>query len=413
MYFLSWRQLLSKKLQTILILLGISFGTLLFVSISGVQLGLREYIIEQLLNNTAHVLISGEEKKIKKREIENYFFPSENVSWITPPDGLRDEAILTRQSFWSNLLQRDERVVDFSPRIQLQVISSRGKFSAAFVLVGVVPEKQLRISSLEKYMKQGSVEDLKGSNNHIIVGSEIANNLGVDLGQYIQINSGKGDSRPFKLVGIVHFGNKEVDRSLAFAELNDVQNLARNPGKITEMAVKLKDISLATSIAREWRFYGKEKIQDWQESNQMFMEMIRMQDFTRYFITIAVLVVASFGIYNVLSIMIAQKKKEIAILRALGCTPVGILKTFLYQGITLGVTGGALGLYLGYLLCRWIGSVDFNFEIGGSNHLIISYNPENYYIAFLSALFSSLLASIVPSLMASKLTPIDILRSQA
>jgi len=412
MYFLSWRQLLSKKLQTLLILLGISFGTLLFVSISGVQLGFREYIIEQLLNNTAHVLISGEEKKIYQNKIEKLFFSGQKISWISSPAGLRDEVILTRQSLWSYLLKQDKRVVDFSPRIQIQVISSKGKFTAAFVLVGVVPEKQIKISSIQKYMKKGSVENLKGSNNHIILGSEIANNLGVDLGQYIQINSGRGESRPFKLVGIVHFGNKEVDRSLAFAELNDVQNLAKSPGKITEIAVKLKDISLAKSMARDWRFYGKEKIQDWQESNQMFMEMIRMQDFTRYFITVAVLVVASFGIYNVLSIMIAQKKKEIAILRALGCTPVVILKTFLYQGITLGITGGLLGLYLGYLLCRWAGSVDFNFEIGGSNHLIISYKKENYYIAFLSAQISSLLASIIPSLMASKLTPIDILRSQ-
>ena len=144
----------------------------------------------------------------------------------------------------------------------------------------------------------------------------------------------------------------------------------------------------------------------------MFMEMIKVQDFTRFFITISVLIVAAFGIYNVLSIMINQKKKEIAILRAIGFPPLKIFKLFLYQGLTLGISGGILGMILGYLLCRWFGSVDFNFEIGGSNHLLISYDYWIYITAFVAANISAMIASMIPAYLASKFTPIEILRSQ-
>jgi lipoprotein-releasing system permease protein len=143
------------------------------------------------------------------------------------------------------------------------------------------------------------------------------------------------------------------------------------------------------------------------------MEMIKVQDFTRYFITVAILVVAAFGVYNVLSIMINQKRREIAILRAIGYGPPQILRLVFYQGLVLGVAGGAVGLVLGYGLCRLFGSLDLGIEIGGSNHLLISYDASIYLVAFSAALASSLLAAYLPARSASRLSPMDIIRSES
>jgi len=374
MFFLSWRQMMSRKNQTFLILLGISLGTLLFISISGVQLGFRQYITEQLLNNTAHILISGEEKNIIEREVRKGLFPNDFVHWLSPPSGLREEVKLENHALWYHRPNNDNRVLDFSPRLQIRVMAFKGKFTESFNLIGTIPEKHLKITSIKKYMRTGRFEDLSIGNNNLVIGSGIAKNLGVKLNQYVQLSPGKNNSKPFKIVGILHFGNKEIDDVIAFADLDDVQVLAKTPGRVTEIAVSLLNIDEAGQIADDWSIYGKDKIQDWQEANEMFMEMIKVQDFTRFFITISVLIVAAFGIYNVLSIMINQKKKEIAILRAIGFPPFKIFKLFLFQGLTLGISGGVLGMILGYFLCRWFGSVDFNFEIGGSNHLLISYD---------------------------------------
>ena len=142
------------------------------------------------------------------------------------------------------------------------------------------------------------------------------------------------------------------------------------------------------------------------------MEMIRMQDIVRYFITIAILVVAAFGIYNVLTIMINQKKKEIAILRSIGYGPEKILQLIMYQGLFLGISGGLFGLFLGHVINVFVASIDLGFELGGSNNLMVSYDPSIYLIALISALVASLIASFIPAFSASKMSPIDIIRGQ-
>lgn len=412
MFFLSWRQLMARKKQTYLILLGISFGTLLYVSISGVQLGMRAYFSEQLLNNTAHVLIKGAERTVKVEDITQTFYSQELVHWVTPPAGLREEAQLESYSGWYQLLDNDPRVMDFAPRLSAHVVLSNGKFTSAISLVGTIPRRQIRISSIEHYMVMGSFASLQGSNN-IVLGSQTVEDLGLKLGQYVNVSEGNGRNRSFRIVGVFHFGNQQVDRSMGFANLTDVQILTRKPGRVNEIAIGLYDIDQSMEVAEEWRMLGRDKVEDWTEANKAFMEMIKVQDFTRYFITIAILVVAAFGVYNVLSIMINQKKREIAILRAIGYGPPQILQLVLWQGVVLGIAGGVLGLLLGYGLCRIFGNLDLGIEIGGSNHLPMSYELSIYIIAFIAALGSALLAAYIPARAASRLSPMDIIRSES
>lgn len=411
MFFLSWRQLMARKRQTLLILLGISFASLLFVTISGLQLGMRTYISEHLLNNTAHVLIKGAERMIDPLEVQIAFYGENPVRWVLPPFGKRQESRLENYQGWHQRLSQDPDVLDFCPRLTTNAILASGSFTATVSLTGTVPERHRRITSIDTYVKEGSFGALAGGGSNIVLGSGAAKNLGVRLGQYINVSSGSGAQRPFKVVGIISFGNEQADQAIAFAELSHVQTLTRNPGRVSDIAVALFDINKAAEKAGEWKSIGTDKVQDWQEAAKMFMEMIRVQDYTRYFITGAILIVAAFGIYNVLSIMINQKKREIAILRAIGYGPERILELVLYQGVLLGAAGGSLGLLLGYLLCRLIGSVDLGIEIGGSKSLLISYAWDIYATAFLAANLASLLASYLPARAASRMTPMDIIRS--
>lgn len=413
MLYLAWRQLMAKKKQTLLILLGISFGTLLFVSISGVQLGMRQYILEQLLNNTAHILISGAEQDILVKEVTNALYPDNSVIWQTPPAGKRDETKLQNYQGWQQRFENDLRVFDYSPRLSANAILSLGKFTASVGILGVIPDRHARLTKIDKYIKEGSFYSLKAGGNNIVIGSGVVQKLGARLNQIIQVSSGQAEFTPFKIVGIVHFGNQQFDDSVAFANLENTQTLTKNPGRITSIAVALYDINKSKEVSSEWASLSKDKVEDWQEANKAFMEMIKVQDFTRYFITTAILIVAAFGIYNVLTIMINQKKKEIAILRAIGYGPRRILELILYQGIALGFAGGVVGLVLGYLLCIWFGSIDFGFEIGGSNHLLISYEWDIYLTAFITANIAALIASFIPAWSASQMTPMDIIRDEA
>lgn len=414
MFFLSWRQLMARKKQTLLILLGISFGTLLFVSISGVQLGMRQYISEQLLNNTAHILITGSERDILPKDVtEALYGPAAKVFWKIPPAGKRAESRLQNYQGWQQRLESDQSVFDFSPRLSANALLSSGKFSVSAGLVGTLPERHARLTHVEKYLKEGSFTALKTGGNNIVIGTGVAKKLGVRLNQYINVSSGKGESWPYKVVGLLHYGNKGLDDSIAYAHLKNVQTLTKSPGRITEIAVSLLDIDLSESVATFWQMLSNDKVEDWKQASKAFMEMIKVQDFTRYFITSAILIVAAFGVYNVLTIMINQKRKEIAILRAIGYAPKKILQLILYQGLMLGLAGGVVGIILGFLLCLWVGSIDFGFEIGGSNHLLMSYDWDIYVTAFVSANISSLIASYIPAWEASRMTPMDIIRSES
>lgn len=413
MFFLSWRQLMSKKKQTLLILLGISFGTMLFVSISAVQLGMREYIAEQLLNNTAHILISGADNKIDKKEITHRFYGDDQaVRWKRPPGGKRDTSRLKNYPGWASRLEKDPEVFDFSPRLTINALASIGKFSSPVTIVGTVPEKHVRITSIQEYMKEGSFTDLKGGTNKVILGSQLIENLSLRVGEFVNFSAGNASSQPFKVVGVVHFGNEQIDETMAFSNLSNVQVLNKTPGRVSEISVALVDVNNSAEVAESWKLLSDDKVQDWREANKMFMEMIKMQDFVRYFITTAILIVAAFGVYNVLSIMINQRKKEIAILRSIGYPPQRILELVLYQGLILGLSGGVLGMILGFVLSAWAGSIDLGFEIGKSHSLPVSYSISIYIIAFWAALLASIIASYLPAHAASKMSPMDIIRGQ-
>ena len=412
MFYLAMKQLFSKKKQTLLILLGISFGTMLFISISAIQLGFRAYIMKALLNNTAHILIKGAENTIEKDVIEERLGKDKLIKWITPPSGKKDESKLNNYLGWINVLRADPNVYDYSPRLATKVMLKKGPIKASVTLTGSLPLRQQRISNIRDYMIEGEFQNLKTGGNKVILGSEVAKNLGVSLGQFVDFVSPNGEFSPFKVVGILKFGDELIDATIAFAHLADVQRLNKTPGRISEIAVALNDMEKSSELASLWGMFNEDKVQDWREANKMFMEMIKMQDMVRYFIVFSVLVVAAFGIYNVLSIMINQKRKEIAILRSIGYDSHRILELILYQGIFLGLSGGIVGMIFGALITLIIESIDMGFELGGSNHLLVSYDSSIYITSMIAAIIAALIASIIPAYSASKLTPIDIIRGE-
>lgn len=412
MWFLAFRQMFSKKKQTLLIFLGIMFGTMIYVIIAGIQYGMRDYLSEQLLNNTAHVIISGNERKIDATDLRERFFPTTGfVNWIIPPAGKREESRLENPQGWFDRLSADPQVVAYAPRLSVNGIVSKGTLRANVALTGIIPEKHKQVTSIGDYIVAGDLEDLRVGTNNIILGSGVVDKLGARIGQTILISTGLADTKPFRLVGIVEFGNEQIDKTLALAHLNDVQTLNKTPGRVGEISVALSNIDLSSEKAAEWALFSADKVQGWQQANASFMQMIQIQDIVRMVITGALLLVSGFGMYNVLSIMISQKQKEIAILRSIGYGPSKILLLILIQGLTLGISGGLLGLLIGHCINLVVDNIDLGIKIGKGTSLIVSYRPTIYITAMTAAFFSSLVASLLPARHAASLTPLDIIRS--
>lgn len=416
MLFLSLKHLFSRKKQTFLILLGIVLGTTAYVVISGMMLGFQTYILDRLVNNQAHIRISAREEYIYRDGMQKIFYPhNEMIIWKIPPSGRRDSTELQNPKFWFNKLDSTPEVFAYSPELTSQVIYRRNKTEISGKITGSKPALEERVSNLSDYLSPGTkFTDLGDSGNRIILGSGLLKKLGARHGEIINVATGRGKSIPFKVIGSFNLGINTIDDTTAFASLLDVQKLLSMPNRISDIGVKLIDPSASTQLAESWSEFSTDKIESWERASAATLSVFKTQDIVRNFMTISILVVAAFGIYNILSILVNQKRKEIAILRAIGFNSGQIIELFMYQGIILGLLGGFLGLLLGYVGCHYIATIKVapGRMGGGGDTMVISFAGLIYLKAISLAFFSSLISSFLPSYAAGKLSPIEIIRSE-
>ena len=412
MMFLSLRYLFTRKKQTFLILLGIIIGTAAYVGISGMMLGFQDKLLDQLVNNDSHIRISAREELLTASEL-NSFEGAKHVFWFVPPSGRKDSAKIEYPIGWFRKLDQDPDVTAYVPQVSMNVIFNKGLVTQSGRMIGAEPSKQERVSNIEKYMIKGSFRDIGNSGNRIILGKPLLENLGAQVSQTILISSGKGSPQPFKIVGVFETGASKVDESTVFTSLTDAQKLRGTPSEITDIAVKIVNFADAEKKASEWKVFSREKILSWQESSAGILSVFKTQDIVRNSMTISIIIVAGFGIYNILSILVAQKRRDIAILRSMGYTPKDIISLFFNQGLILGALGGLIGLIVGYLLCLLVGQI--NVASGRMNSangkMIVSYDYMIYIKAYSIALISSIFSSIFPARSAGSLEPMDIIRA--
>ena len=415
MISIALRQMMARKRQTALTLLGIVFGSTAYIVMSGILLGFREYLVDQLINNDAHVRISARNEVIHEDSLDDRLLdPGERIRWIVPPSGRRDHARIENPSAWYSRLTSDAEVSAWSPQLAAKVIFRRGTISEAGKMIGIFPGRQEKVTMIRSQMIHGEFRDIAEGGNRLIMGEGLRELLGARTSEAVHITVGRGEAVPFKIVGVFQTGNKAFDDSTCFAYLSDVQRLNRTPGVITDIAVRLRDVSASRAKSDFWARISQENVRSWEETNANFFSIFRLQDAIRYSMSISILVVAGFGIYNILNIVINQKKREIAILRSIGFESRDIVVIFLIQGVILGVAGGLIGMILGYLVCLKLETLNFSNPLiqTKTGKMMVSYRLATYVQAYLLALVSTLVASVLPARSAGRLAPIEIIRGE-
>ncbi len=413
---LALQYLLSRRRQTILTLLGIFFGSAAFVTISGLMLGFREYIINQLVNNSGHVHILARKEFLTEHSLDESWYGKafEHIFWKVPPSGRKDSAMVENPQSWYTRLNKDPRVVAYSPQLTASVIVSNGKATAPATIIGCDPLAQKRVTTIGEYVIEGNFNDLALGGNKLALGDELAKELGATIFQTVQVSLANGMPSPFKVVAIFKTGTKQMD-NVAFGAISDIQKVNQTPNQVNEITVRLYDYTQAAMLADSWSAMSFEKVESWDQQNGNIFNVFKIQDAIRFLSIGSVLIVAGFGIYNVLNMTVVQKRKDIAILRSMGYNTYEIVSLFFSQGLLLGVTGAAFGLFFGYCFCLYLQTIPFaGGPLGsGSGHLIISFNPRIYVQALCLALMSTSIASILPARAAGKLTPLEIIRAGA
>ncbi|PWU22062.1 MAG: permease [Bdellovibrio sp.] len=414
MIFLALKYLIERKRQTLLTLLGVFFGTMAYVAVSGFFLGFQGFLVEQLVNNSAQVHVQARQDYLKEHQLDDSFFHdlTGRVFWLSPPSGVVGYLEVLNPIAWYQRLAEDPRVTAFSPNLAAPALFTLAKISVSANLIGCNPIEQAKVTSVANYMIEGNFTDIGVGGNRVILGDQLMKKLGAKVNSTVLVSVGTRTGVPFRVVGRYLTGSRGADQN-AYGSLVDVQRINGTPNIVNEIAVKLKDYSQAAAMAANWQKISPELVESWDQQNANILSVFALQNMLRAVMIASILIVAGFGIYNVLNMTVNQKRQDIAILRSMGYDTFDIVVLFFSQGLIVGICGAILGVIFGYLFCLWLQTIQF-MPVAPNNpngHIHISMDWHIYLQAAILALISASLASILPARAAGRLTPIEIIRS--
>ena len=406
--------LLARWKQTLVAAIGVTFSITMFITLLSFMSGLNDLLDGLIINRTPHIRLYNEIQPSKYQPIDlapqfkNYH---NFISSIKPKN---DRAQIYNNSAIMDALKKDDQVVGFAPKITAQVFYNIGAIDLTGVINGIDVEEENRLFLFSNYVTSGNFLDLKNTPNSIILGKGAAEKMLANIGDVIQVTTAKGERVQLKVVGYFQSGIMDVDKAQSYASLNTTQKLLGESNSfITDIQIKLKDILLAPKIAAEYQKLFDVEAIDIQTANSQFETGSSIRTLISYAVGITLLVVAGFGIYNILNMMIYEKMDSIAILKATGFSGTDVNAIFISIALSIGIFGGILGLLLGFGLSAVIEHIPFNTpSLPTVKTYPVNYNPKFYIIASVFSIVTTYLAGFFPSRKASKIDPVIIIRGK-
>ncbi len=409
LFYIAFRHILDRKRQSFVSLIGIILGVAFYLAVSSIMKGSENDFIERLVDNAPHISIVDEYREPRVQPIESLYgtggaLELSNVLPVTETRGIRNY-----ESILDGLFKTPD--LRAAPILVGQALINFAGKDLAVGLNGMNPSDILGITTIEKYMVEGSVNDLVANPDGIVMGAELAQNLSLDMGDNVTLSSATGQVKVFKVLGIFRTGRQGYDKREAYVSLKRAQSLMNRVNRINSIIVKLPDAYQAREFAEiiEKQYFYKSI--SWQETSEDLMSTLKIRNTIMYSVVSAVLVVAAFGIYNVISTVVMEKYRDIAILKSMGFYASDIRKIFLIQGVILGIVGSLIGVPLG-MVFMWLLSL-VTFKPPGASQLInmpVDWGVMQFVIAIAFAICSSVFAGYFPSRKAGTVQPVEILR---
>lgn len=404
----------SRLKQTSIAALGVTFGIGMFIILVSFMTGLNGLLDGLILNRTPHIHIYNEIEPTKTQPIElseNFDNSFNIIRSIKPKESLTR---IHNAMPIINQISQDKRVKGVTWQAQSVVFYLAGSIELNGVVNGINPEDEMKLFNFGNYIVDGSALDLLKNNNSILLGAGIAKKMSLTVGDKIMVSSTKGGIFPLKIVGIYQSGLAEIDNRQSYVNLKTAQQmLGESSNYISDINVKLYDIAQAPKMAQSISRKYDLKAVDIQTANAQFETGTSIRNLITYAVSIALLIVAGFGIYNILNMLIYEKMNDIAILKAMGFTGSDVKMIFISQAIIIGLIGGLLGLIIGLIGTVIIDHIPFVTEaLPTVKTYPINYNGLYYVIGIVFAMTSTFLAGYLPSKKAERIDPVDIIRGQ-
>lgn len=401
--FIALKLLVERKRQTVVSILGVAIGVSAFIVMSSLMIGFQGYFIQQVIDLEPHV-------KIKPKEEKPFEDSDSLVLGLKPKE---KDRILE----WQYLIQRVEEeplVVGVAPRLISRGIVKYGAKEKPVNLLGIDPQREPKASIIEKFLRYKRLERLETNKTGVILGVLVAKSLGIqEPGKKVLLVAPNGHTLLAVVEDLFESGITNLDDTRVYMNIKTLQSLLGKPGEVNEIVIKIKDVNQAEALSRKLQAQMRYDVESWQRAYRNFLSIFKIQNIITYMIVFAILTVSAFGIFNIIMMTVLEKKKDIAILMAMGYTRRDVLSIFLLQGITIGFFGAVIGSLLGFALQEYLSSVRLDVEgLIRTKGFVLDRSPLFYVYAFGFSIFFSVVASLYPSYRASRLNPVDIFRSQ-
>lgn len=402
--FISLRYLRAKRRQafisltTIISITGVSLGVMALIVVLSVMSGFEQEIRNRILGVNAHIFVFN-----FKGNISNYHKIVEE-------------------------LKKVEGVIEVSPVIYTQVILNTGERVSGAVLRGIDVNTSTNLAGILRYGKLEELESVKEINGNyfpsIIIGKELARNLGIWLGDTVSVISPFGRITPqgpapkikqFLVKGIFESGMYEYDTSLIYISLKEAQTLLNLGRAVTGLEVMVNQIFKAKETAKKiqqdlgYPFWTR----NWMEMNKSLFSALKLEKLAMFIMLSLIVLVAAAGIAGTLIMIVMEKNKDIAILKSMGATSANIMKIFVYEGLIIGGTGAILGLMGGTTICLLLSHYQFIHlpkDIYYISTLPVEIRGWDIFFIVIAALTICFLATLYPSWKASRLDPVEAIR---
>lgn len=398
----------SRKKQTLVAALGVMFGVSMFIFMQSLMKGTNDYFEQQSFNNIPHIRLYNE-SKVADTHLMNNFYNDKSVKILDNPKQIKENDGLTNPFGIIEMLKKNPEVVNITPQVTANVFYISGSVQVNGIINGVNMDQESKMFDLQSNMVAGDLHDVDKVNNGIMVGKGIADKLSLHIGDNVTVRSATGNSMIMRVVAIFSTTVLQTDISKSYANIAQVQNLlGRDRSYVTDIKVNVRDYMGAPYIAREMEKLTGYKAEDWVEANQNLQAAFKIRAIILNSVIGVILLVAGFGIYNILNMTIYEKIKEIAILKATGFSGRSVTSIFLQQAIYIGIMGAVIGLMIGFGL-TYIASKIY-IGAGTLKYLPMSFYIPHYIEAVCFALLTTLAAGYFPARKAARVDPVSIIR---
>ena len=391
--FIALQYLSARKKQSFLATLGVMLGVTTFIVMINFMTGVNDFLDDAVFNGSPDITIGSNAKSSTKKTFGTQIQTLENTQKI------------------DHLLSQDQNVQSFAHQMISPAILVSNAIQLPGSINGVFPSEEKNMVDIDRRLLEGKGFESLSSDDSILLGVSLAKRLQVSVGDELKMILPNGKSMQLHVSGIFSFGITTIDNVRTYFSAQALQKLLNQQNGITHIHIKLKDrndVALKTQITQQ---FDRLTAEDWKDSNKTIVIGNKVRDILTWSVSFALLLVAGFGIYNILNITVIQKRKDIAVLKTMGYSSKDIVFIFLVQSIIIGMFGAVLGVIFGYAISYMISTT----PLDTSDFIIVDTYPINfnmiyYLMGFAFGLMTTVFAGYFPSRKASKVDPVTIIR---